>query len=132
MTPEAEKRLLDKYPKIFAGYYLPMTETAMCWGVDCGDGWYVLIDQLCSALQWDTDHNREPQIVATQVKEKFGTLNFYTQGATDKQFGMIKMVEYLSSTVCERCGANGATTSSSTGWLTTLCPKCRADKTEQY
>ena len=27
-----------------------MTETAMCWGFECGDGWYHLIDTLCNLL----------------------------------------------------------------------------------
>ena len=49
----------------------------MCWGFSCGDGWYLLIDRLCSSLQWDTDTNKYPQVVATQVKEKYGTLRFY-------------------------------------------------------
>ena len=54
-----------------------MKETCMCWGIDTGDGWYDLIDTLCGLLQFNTDRNRCPQVEATQVKEKYGTLSFY-------------------------------------------------------
>lgn len=27
-----------------------MTETCMCWGCSCGDGWFFLLDNLCSAI----------------------------------------------------------------------------------
>lgn len=125
MNETLDRKLIEKFPKIFKNRYGDLRETAMCWGFECDDGWYCLIEQLCAALQWDTDHNNQPQIVATQVKEKFGTLCFYTQGATDKQFGMIKMIEYLSATVCELCGNSFARTEKSrSGWLKTLCVRC--------
>ncbi|MBN2428345.1 MAG: hypothetical protein JXK94_08415 [Deltaproteobacteria bacterium] len=56
-----------------------MSETCMCWGIDPGDGWYNLIDELCGFLQWQSTHNGYPQSIARQVKEKFGQLRFYAQ-----------------------------------------------------
>jgi hypothetical protein len=55
MTPELEKKLIEKYPKIFRQKDLPMTETCMCWGLDCGDGWYKIIDALCKCIQSKID-----------------------------------------------------------------------------
>ena len=72
-----EEELLKKYPKIFRQKDLSMQQTCMCWGMECGSGWYPIIDKLCEMLQWDIDKNGYPQIEATQVKEKFGTLRFY-------------------------------------------------------
>ena len=83
MNKQRTTWLLNRYPKIFRQHTLPMTETCMCWGLDCGDGWYHLIDRLCGQLQWDIDRNHYPQIEATQVKEKFGTLRFYYEGVVD-------------------------------------------------
>jgi len=123
MKTELDKKLVTKYPKIFAQRNKPMTETAMCWGFECGDGWYWLIDNLCSLLQWDIDHNKHPQIEATQVKEKYGTLRFYTNGSDDKQDGMIDLAESLSSSICEKCGSVDGVTQTE-GWIVTLCKKC--------
>ncbi len=128
MNKKLQQKFYDKYPKIFVQRKLPMTETCMCWGIDCGDGWYWLIDNLCSSLQFDIDKNNEPQLEAVQVKEKFGTLRFYTNGSTDKQDGMISLAEFMSSSICENCGEIGKTTTNKVGYIQTLCKKCRGKK----
>lgn len=50
MRKELDEALCAKYPEIFRDRHKPMTETAMCWGFACGDGWYAVIDTLCSLL----------------------------------------------------------------------------------
>jgi len=127
MKPELDKQLVKAYPKIFAQRYKPMAETAMCWGFECGNGWFWLIDNLCEQLQWDIDKNGYPQIEATQVKEKYGTLSFYTNGCDDKQDGMITLAEGMSGSICERCGSTDKVTQT-TGWISTLCKKCYGGK----
>jgi len=122
-----QSELFKKYPKIFRQKDLPMTETAMCWGIDCADGWFWLIDKLCEHLQWDIDHNKYPQIEAVQVKEKFGGLRFYTNGANDTQEGMISFAEFLSNFICEKCGST-FDVKQTKGWITTLCEKCRNER----
>lgn len=124
MTPEAEKRILAKFPKIFVQYGLPMTQTAMCWGLECGDGWAWLIEELCASLQWDIDNNKEPQVEASQVKEKYGRLCFYTGSTTDRQYGMIKLAEALSTRICELCGSPSGKLEERGGWWATQCDWC--------
>ena len=51
MNQRLQDKLYEKYPKIFGQKDLPMTQTAMCWGIDCGDGWYNIIDTLCCHIQ---------------------------------------------------------------------------------
>ena len=29
----------------------------MCWGIETGDGWYNIVDTLCSQIQWHIDKN---------------------------------------------------------------------------
>lgn len=59
MNKELQNKLYEKYPKIFGQKDLPMTQTAMCWGISCGDGWYNIIDTLCGHLQYLVDHPHE-------------------------------------------------------------------------
>jgi len=127
MDIKLDEQLCKKYPKIFAQRHKDMKETAMCWGFECSDGWYWLIDMLCSQLQWDIDHNKHPQIEAIQVKEKFGTLRFYTNGADDTQYGMINLAEFMSGYICEKCGSTENVTQTE-GWIVTLCEKCMAER----
>lgn len=118
---------MAKYPKIFIQQDLPVTHTAMCWGLDCGVGWYPLIDALCAQLQFDIDNNKQPQIEATQVKEKFGMLRFYVNGSTDRQEAMIDFAEYLSGVICELCGTFNDVSQNKSGWIQTLCKPCRSE-----
>lgn len=138
MREELDKLLCEKYPKLFTNRNAPMTETCMCWGFDCGDGWYNIINQLCNNIQshidWrnsqrelllkDNPYNRPipdeiHQVVVDQVKEKFGTLRFYYHGGDDVIDGMVRMAESMSSVTCETCGKPGKTRSG--GWIRTLC-----------
>ena len=110
MKKELDELLCQRYPLIFADRHRPMTETCMCWGFSCGDGWFDLIDTLCERLQFWTDHNGAPQVIAAQVKEKWGELCFYPSGAaSDEQWGMITLAEALSARICEQCGKPGQT-----------------------
>lgn len=128
MTKELQDKLYEKYPKIFKQKDLPMNETAMCWGITCGDGWYWLIDKLCSNLQFNIDHNahtgKYPQVEAVQVKEKFGGLRFYVDTASSEQHAVINFTESLSGSICENCGSIEDVSQTRTGWIQTLCKKC--------
>lgn len=124
MDKKLQDKLFSRYPKIFEQRKLPMTQTCMCWGIDTGNGWYWLIDKLCESIQSYIDHNEKGyQLEATQVKEKYGTLRFYTNGKPDIIHGMIWLAEHLSGYICEECGSMEGVTQT-TGWIVSLCPKC--------
>lgn len=88
-------------------------------GIECRDGWYTLIDTLFAGLQQKTDNGNAGQVVAMQVKEKFGGLRFYAASASEGQRAMIELVESLSRRTCEVCGAPGEQLSD--GWIRTRC-----------
>ena len=53
MKRELDEALCAKYPLIFRDRNADMRTTAMCWGLECGDGWYNIIDVLCGLLTSD-------------------------------------------------------------------------------
>jgi hypothetical protein len=59
------------------------------------------------------------QVVATQVKEKFGGLRFYYNGGDDYIDGMVRMAESWAANTCEVCGKPGKLRGG--GWLYTAC-----------
>jgi hypothetical protein len=153
----------------------------MCWGFECRDGWYNILDKACSLIQGHIDYTRAqraralrynralhhavrgnvrplqmhftfdkyatepseygikkaaealediepqckrvpeacPQVVATQIKEKFGTLRFYYFGGDDYCHGVESMAESMSAVTCEVCGSSGKLRNG--GWIRTLC-----------
>lgn len=128
MKKELQDSLYAKYPNIFKQKDLGAQETLMCWGIEVGDGWYDIIDMLCSCIKNDVLYNQCPPVEAVQVKEKFGGLRFYVNGGNDRIDGMISLAESMSYRICETCGAPGRPNSS--GWISTLCEPCR-DKRNQ-
>ena len=148
MKKELQEKLFEKYPNIFKQKDLSPQETAMCWGIGCGDGWFNLLDQLCGEIQNRVENvnrqirhknsNRPVTIVptkseklfceATQVKEKFGSLRFYTIGGDDFIDGVVSLAESLSCVTCSECGnalkKDGPP--NYRGWIYTLCPECKA------
>ena len=125
MSPELDKQLCEKYPVLFAQRNGSPQETAMCWGFDCGDGWYDLINFLCGHIQNHIVYGRggdAPQVVVMQVKEKFGALRFYIDGGDEYIIGLITMAESMSMRICEICGNKGKIRND--GWITTRCDSC--------
>lgn len=178
MKKELDEILCKKYPKIFRDRNAPITKTLMCWGFDCGDGWYNIIDKLCANIQnhikntrshrlYALKYNRAlaraikgdldsfekyfykgndvksieyaknmaskdlerkkfrkvpeacSQVVASQVKEKYGTLRFYVYGGDEFIQGLISMAESISAVTCEHCGNSGKIRDGA--WIRTLC-----------
>ena len=128
MTPENEKKLYKKYPKLFSERNKSRRETAF-YGIACGDGWFWLIDQLCSSIQSYIDNSPRDQTVVAQLKEKFGGLRFYVNYSDTNISGMIWLAEEMSYNICEVCGST-KDVSSTTGWVKVRCKTCM-DKEEK-
>jgi long-subunit acyl-CoA synthetase (AMP-forming) len=120
MKEELQNKLVETYPKILekAG------------PIATGDGWYWLIDNLCKQLQNDIKFSRGKfsQIVASQVKEKFGGLRFYINSGSNEQYAVIHFAESLSYSVCEICGSLENVEQTKGSWISSLCKKCRESK----
>lgn len=183
MSPELQQKIFDEYPEIFKDRVRPINESCMSFGLEVGDGWYELIDVLCEALtytfttavevdeedgkrlgiepsRWkDEDKSRyffkvePPQVVADQVKEKFGTLRFYYHLEYDKDNislvatkkypqlieinkrysdyidGIVHFAEIASGRTCEVTGSEGSM-HVRRGWYKTLNENVA--KTEKY
>lgn len=100
--------LMQKHHKILrpAGY------------VEVGEGWFPLIDSLCTDLQ-KISNDTGLQIEAEQIKEKFGGLRFYTSTSTKPHADRITVAEEQALVTCEVCGAPGKQRDG--GWIRTLC-----------
>ena len=150
MKQELDQLLCEKYPKMMVNRNKNMQETCMCWGFECGDGWFNILDQLMGNIQhhidwkekqrnWAIDFNSKaakeemrvvpesiPQVTLDQVKEKFGTLRFYYTGGDDIIDGMVRMAESMSGVTCEECSAPAQT--HGPGWIRTICEPCETKR----
>jgi hypothetical protein len=69
MRQELDKLLCEKYPKMMVNRNLPMQETCMCWGFDCGDGWFNILDQLMGNIQHHIDWKEKQRNGAIKYNE---------------------------------------------------------------
>jgi hypothetical protein len=123
MTDDKTAELIKKYPQIFTkNFYL-----------ECGDGWFDLINELCFKLQaYIDDFDSVEQVIAGQVKEKFGGLRFYIdQGGDDYIYSLIKEAEHQSHKTCEDCGSPGKV-QNHRHWLMCRCPTCFAKSEKAF
>ena len=106
MTPKLFNVLLAKFPDPLGQVY-----------PECGDGWFSLIYELLLSLE-----ALEENIHVAQIKEKFGTLRFYTYGHSAEADSLISATERTSGSICEYCGLPGSLRGGR--WLRTLCDAC--------
>lgn len=51
MREELDAQLVKDHPILFGDRFGDMRSTAMCWGFECGDGWYDLLKECCDKLE---------------------------------------------------------------------------------
>lgn len=115
MSPDKSRELISIYPELFSNDH-PLIVPLM-FGFECGDGWFELLKDLISELKCLSQtgdltqsfgFDDEPvSLNVDQVKEKYGTLRFYTNWQTDEVDKAIKRAEEHSAVTCEECGKPG-------------------------
>lgn len=123
-------KLIKKYPSLFDWVkeerekYPETPIQPIEFGIECGKGWYWLLDNLLKSIDDYCNLNAKiPPVKITQVKEKFGGLRVYFDGGDDLVLGMVWFAENLSYHICENCGSQENITYT-TGWIQTICTPC--------
>lgn len=107
MNAKLENKIFNKFKKLFSNSSLSE--------IQCEDGWYELIFNLCKKLQHYVDENKCPQIQFVEIKEKLALLRFhiaFEEGNLSEEtnreiLNMIKKVTDNSFKVCELTGGYG-------------------------
>jgi hypothetical protein len=113
--------LINAYPDLF--HPLPGDPPAAQGYPGVGDGWRDLLQRACARIRAAVQADGG-SFKATQIKEKYGTLRFYWEGALSpksdaKVEEIIDLAEARSASTCEVCGEMGQLYGP--GWLTTRC-----------
>ena len=69
MKQELDTLLCEKYPKMMVNRNKNMQETCMCWGFECGDGWFNILNQLMSQIQHHIDWKEKQRKWAIDYNE---------------------------------------------------------------
>jgi hypothetical protein len=109
MTEKNTKKLINRFPDIFRNISY----------IECDDGWFDIIFDLCKDLQHEINNSGCEQVVALQVKEKFAGLRFYASGGNEVTSAIIDKYAKLSMDTCEITGGKGYLCEKY-GWYKTL------------
>lgn len=112
MSENNTKRLIEAAPSLYGNTFY----------FECGDGWFDILLKASIDLQNQINsypkHIRE-DIVAIQVKEKYGSLRFYLSYYSEELDEIIQKAEESSACTCETCGKPGKIFGSF--WLYAAC-----------
>lgn len=132
MNVENTKRIIAACPSLFIDIEKQRESmqngimfTPIAFGFECGDGWADLLVELCQKINTyiqTLPQEQIDEIVALQVKEKYGTLRFYLSCYDDTIDTLIRDAEIKSSVTCETCGNPGQVVGET--WLYCACLEC--------
>ena len=102
MTKNLVDGLRAKYPEQFNDLT----------SIECDDGWYEILSRLCYIVHSHLDYKKRinkplESFCWSQIKEKFGGLRAYCNGADELIRGAINMAESMSYITCEATGEKG-------------------------
>ncbi len=152
MKLESQAKLFHRYPRFFrkpGGRFIELESISNSeqlvhgdmpfdeWGVECGDGWFSLIDRLSHDCENEIERlislgvpkERWPRVA--QIKEKFGSLRFYIRDSLPDELReqILKASEEESRRTCEQCGAPKKSWQSES-WRT-CCDDCAAKSADK-
>lgn len=124
MDNNLEDQIFSRYPELFK-HREDMKVSLMCFGIETGDGWYKLIDDLCRDIySYYNNNGGVPEyFYVEQIKEKYGSLRFYVTSAPTEVHDMIQVAEDKSYSICMHCGKPGRYRDD-LSWVLTLCDSC--------
>lgn len=156
MEDSLQQKIFDAAPVFFRNKDLPCTKTCMCWGIECGDGWYEPLLEFAKRAEVINELLKPYGccIVADQIKSKWADIRVYwslvnLDGSLHEELNehdefVVKTIDRLfeyavdnlgleCERTCELCGSredynNDILTCGS--WLTHQCRSC-AQKRER-
>lgn len=92
-------------------------------GINCGNGWFNIIDLLCSKIHHHLTMHPIKDFRIDYIGEEFGCLNVKINSKDELILKYINEAQESSYGICEICGDPGKLYNKG-GWLITICPSC--------
>lgn len=107
MNNELTEKLYAEFPYLYRGHKKPPEQGSMCWGFECGDGWFQLIHSLSSELMSYLERYPSLDLEVVQVKGKFGSLRYSVEGGDTNTEKLIQDACERAKYLCELTGKKG-------------------------
>jgi hypothetical protein len=79
MNAKLDAKLCKLAPHLFADRYASMRTTALCWGFECGDGWYSILAEVATKLEplCKAEHDRYAHLEKRWYRHVRSILGFF-------------------------------------------------------
>ena len=104
MKQELDEQLCKNYPKMMVNRNKDMMETCMCWGFECGDGWFQILNQLMGNIQHHIDWRIRQREVAIKINEMAQQLKNGNSTLFDEEYKDMINQEYKENRKQELIG----------------------------
>ena len=138
MKKELELKLVKNYSQLLKDHDGDPKVTGLAWGMECGDGWYYIIDEALHLINQVCIKFEHEDIAVAQIKEKYGQLRIYmTYGecSNDDVWMMIECITEAalqkSRSCCELTGKYGVLCKRGS-WVKTLSFEAAQDCLHEY
>lgn len=128
---ETNKKLVERYPfllprNVFTDKLIPDYDYEYTLYDEINIGWQIgfgefLLEDLREAL---VKNDYLDKFRFTQIKEKYGYLRLYCNGAPIEVYNVLQKYEFISEYVCIECGSTHACIVDDYGWYLPLCKDC--------
>lgn len=107
MNSELTEKLYADFPYLYRGHVKPPEQSSMCWGFECGDGWFMLIHNLSLELTEHLERHPALDLEVVQVKRKFGSFRYDVVGGDEITEKLINDSRERAKHICELTGKEG-------------------------
>ena len=149
MRKELENRFYEVAPVFYSEKDIDVQETCMCFGFECGDGWFEPLLEFSKEVARINGIAMKSHIcfVASQIKQKFGDIRVYwhTKSFPDmcdqipNREDAMRLYSMMNNAIntlvlrcrntCENCGATHHIITTD-GWIQRLCIKCAGQRSK--
>ena len=120
--------LVGQFSRLYRGWYSSDPTSPMTYGFECGDGWFRSLYTLSQQIEaYCQQHPEAADLIAVQVKQKFGELRFHVCPLVPAVQQMIEHARVQSRQTCERTGKPGEMCRDPNGYYQTLCPEAATE-----
>lgn len=101
------EQLYLEFPSLYRGRHKTMYESGMCWGFQCGDGWFQILYDLSQKLSDYLIQHPAVDFEVTRVKSKLGFLHV---GLSFHNADLRKLIDFAcqqAQITCELTGKPG-------------------------
>ena len=96
MKEELQNKLYADFPDLFQETKLDQTQTCMCWGLECCDGWEPIIRNMCVLLSYRKGGNaakKPPFPLAFKLENALSGVFRWLEKKLNKPYGAIRLTK---------------------------------------